>query len=279
MPLRQFLKGLIVIPPVQKTLHRIERSPLGFRALNALSGLGGVFPSVDQAWSVARRKRSRAHDDQETIKGNLTLSLKTRPSDYPVLYWLTQIANGGLTVFDFGGGAGQLFYQYSSFLRPGQVREWIVMDLPEVIATGTDVARQRGAQGLRFSASLSESRGCDVFLASGAFHYWEQTIRDLAEQTEGLPDHVIINRSPFREKGDAFVGIQHGKSWAAPFLARTRAGIEREFRELGYELIDSWRVLEKTFNPALLPGHKAPYMGFYFRRRACHVKYYSPPVS
>src|SRR5687767_3370210 len=204
MPIRQLLKGVIRITPVQKTLHSIERRPLGFRALNSLSGLGGVFSSFDQAWSVARSKRSKAHDAQGLVKGNLNLSLKTRPSDYPVLYWLNQIPNGGMTVFDFGGGAGQLFYQYSKFLRRGQVREWIVMDLPDVVATGMDVARERGAQGLRFSASLSDSRGCDVFLASGAFHYWEQTIRDLAEQTEGLPDHFIINRSPFREKGDAF---------------------------------------------------------------------------
>jgi putative methyltransferase (TIGR04325 family) len=266
MPIRQLLKCLIQITPIQKALRSIERRPLGFRALNSLSGLDGVFPSFDQAWSVARRKRSRAHDDQGLIKGNLNLSLKTRLSDYPVLYWLNQIPKGGLTVFDYGGGAGQLFYQYSKFLRQGQIREWIVMDLPEVVATGMEVARQRGSQELRFSTSLSDSRGGDVFLAAGAFHYWEQTIRDLAEQTEGLPDHFIINRSPFREKGDAFVGMQHGRSWAAPFLARTPASIEREFRDLGYELVDSWRVLEKTFSPPLLPGHKAPYMGFYFRR-------------
>ena len=266
MPIRQLLKGVTLVTPVQKTLRRIERSPLGFRALNSLSGLRRVYPSFDQAWSAAQRHRSKSHDDQGLIKGNLDLSLKTRPSDYPVLYWLNQIPQGGLTVFDFGGGAGQLFYHYSKYLRQGQLREWIVMDLPEVIATGIEVARQRGAQGLRFSASLSDCRGCDVFLAAGAFHYWEGTLRDLAEQTGGLPDHFIINRSPCCEKGDAFVSIQHGESWAAPFLARTPAGIEREFRELGYELVDSWRVLEKTFNIPLLPGRKAPYMGFYFRR-------------
>ncbi len=268
MAIRQWVRRFALTTPIQALLRKIERRPLGFRALNWLSTLERAFGSFDQAWPVARKNAGNAHGDPHLVHSNLTTSLATRPSDYPVLYWLNRIQTEGLVLFDYGGGAGQLFYQYSALLCPGLIREWIVMDLPEVVAIGVDVAQQRCAQGLRFSTSVRDCRGCDIFLASGAFHYWERTVRDLADETAELPPHFILNRSPFREDGDPFVGIQRGSTWAIPFLARTPSGIEREFSELGYELVDRWLVPEKTFSLALLPGHRSPYMGFYFRRSA-----------
>lgn len=251
---------------MQAILRQIERTSLGFRVANSLSELNRTFASFDKAWLVARRNASHAHDDRQLVRTNLNLSSSTRASDYPALYWLSRIPIDDLSVFDYGGGAGQLFYQYSKMLRPGLIREWIVMDLPEVVAIGSEFAAERGAHGLRFSTSLLDARRCDVFLASGSLHYWERSVRDLADQSGGLPEHVIINRSPFRENGESFISIQHGNGWAIPFIARNAADIEHEFEELGYRCIDRWRVLEKTFSLPLLPRHQSPYLGFYFRQ-------------
>lgn len=251
---------------MQGILRQIGRNSLGFRIANSLSDPNRIFPSFEQAWSAARRKADDAHDNRQLVTTNLGLSSSTRPSDYPALFWLDRIGRDGLKIFDYGGGAGQLFYQYSGLLRQGSIGEWIVMDLPQVVAIGKEFAAQRDASALRFSTSLADSSGCDVFLASGSLHYWELSIRELAEQMGGLPEHVVINRSPFRENGEPFFSIQHGAGWAIPFVCRSAAATRREFEALGYEQVDRWRVMEKSLSLALLPGYESPYLGFYFRR-------------
>lgn len=184
-----------------------------------------------------------------------------------MMFWLSQInPPEGLKVFDFGGGIGQTYYQYSRFLPTAQLAQWTVMDLPEVIA-GRNVATQQRAPALKFTSSLRDCEGCNVFVAAGSLHYWEHAIADLADALGGLPQHVFINRSPIRQKGESFISIQGGENWAFPCLVRNSEELEKEFAQLGYEVVDKWPVLEKTLDFPLLPDYKAPYAGFYLRRQ------------
>jgi len=202
------------------------------------------------------------------IDSNFWLSIKSRPSDYPVLFWLNRLVlSEGLRIFDFGGGIGQTYYQYSRFLETGELAQWTVMDLPEVIA-GRDVAREQAATALRFTSSLRDCADCNVFLAAGSLHYWEQSIAELADALGGLPQHVFINRSPTRQQAQSFVTIQKGKHWAVPCIVRSGKELEHEFAQLGYEVVDQWSVPEKSLEFPLLPDHVAPYVGYYLRRRA-----------
>jgi putative methyltransferase (TIGR04325 family) len=113
---------------------------------------------------------------------------------------------------------------------------------------------------------MQEAGHHDVFLASGAIHYWEGSISELARQHGGLPDHVIINRSPFRLQGGAFVTLQAGSDWAVPCLVRNFGEMVDEFGALGFRLVDRWQVHEKSLRFTLLPDYEATYEGAYLSR-------------
>jgi putative methyltransferase (TIGR04325 family) len=262
------LNDVLKIDPVRRSLRALARNRAGFRLLNSLSGPRRVFVSFPEAWSVCEQLPQKSHENATLVDSNFWLSVKTRPSDYPVLFWLSRVGlSEGLKVFDFGGGIGQTYYQYSRLLQTVGPAQWTVMDLRDVIA-GRDVAREQRASALRFTSSLRDCADCNVFLAAGSLHYWEHSIAELADALGGLPQHVFINRSPTRQKGQSFVSIQKGAHWAVPCIVRSSKDLEKEFAQLGYEVVDHWPVLEKALEFPLLPEHVAPYAGYYFRRRS-----------
>jgi putative methyltransferase (TIGR04325 family) len=253
--------------PIRRSLRSLARSRTGFRLLNSLSNPRRVFGSFGEAGSVCKKLQPASHENPKLVESNFWLSVKTRPSDYPVLFWLNRIKlSEGLKLFDFGGGIGQTCYQYSRYLQTARLAQWTVMDLPDVIA-GRDVAMEKRISTLKFTSSLRDCIGSNVFLAAGSLHYWERPLADLADALGGFPDHVFINRSPTRQKGQSFVSIQRGAYWALPCLVRSAEELENEFGQLGYELVDKWSVLEKTLEFPLLPDYVAPYAGFYLRRK------------
>jgi putative methyltransferase (TIGR04325 family) len=232
-----------------------------------------IFPDMDSAWEACRRMNSLAHCDTTLIESNFVLSLERRISDYPVLFWLEQIARETpLRVFDFGGGVGQTFYQYAQALPPRSIEHWTVSELPDVVERGIRKATEHGASSLRFTEKLSDCAEHNVFLAAGSFHYWEKDLRQLEQESHALPEHVLINRSPLRPKGKAYITIQTPGAWRVPCLVRTKQQLVSEFEGLGYRLVDDWSVPEKTLALPFFPDHTAPYAGMYFRRTTSVVK-------
>src|SRR5208282_5635484 len=150
-----------------------ESLPCGRRILNGLSGIHGVFATLEESWSVARRANPAGHEAPGEIPLHFELSKSLRASDYAVLFWLSKIRVEELKIFDFGGNAGNLYYSYLPYLG-GEFRRivWNVFDLPVVMDRGREIAAERGATGLRFANSVEEAADCDVLLVSGALHYW-----------------------------------------------------------------------------------------------------------
>jgi len=140
------------------------------------------------------------------------------------------------------------------------------LDLPAVIEQARLYAREQAAQSLNFTNELRDAVGNQVFHTAGAFHYWETSIADLVARTGGLPDHVIINRSPFRGKGASFHAVQRGHNWAVPCKIWNLQELSDEFAREGYHMIDQWPVLEKSYQLPLLPDFDSPYRGVYFAR-------------
>ncbi len=249
----------------ERTLRIIGHSPIGFQVLNRLSGSRRVYRSFAEAEVACQKLRRPSHDSPVLIKGNFRLSLNLRPSDYPVLFWLSRIGlSGPIKVFDFGGGIGQTCYCYSKYLPVDMIGLWMVMDLQEVI----DRSRLSGKvipSYMKFSASLRDCCGCNVFLASGSFHYWDHSFADLDTALGGLPEHILINRSPISGMSKSFVTIQTGDHWAVPCRVRSRKELVDEFSQLGYQAVDEWQVNEKTLELPVLPEYTAPYRGFYLR--------------
>lgn len=266
---RDFGYTALRLPPARPLLSWLGRQPGGFRVLNRLSGLKSVYPSFKDAWTACQQTQRVQHQNSQLVSDVFQQSVQTRPSDYPALFWLSRIAGGQpLNVFDFGGGAGQSYYQYSRLLPTGMIGRWTILDLPAVIEQARLYAREQAAKSLHFAAALHDAAGNHVFHTAGAFHYWETSIADLVAQTGRMPDHVVINRSPFRDKGPSFHAVQRGHNWAVPCKIWNLQELAAEFAEAGYRLIDQWPVLEKSYRLALLPDFDAPYRGVYFARQA-----------
>lgn len=238
------------------------------RFLNSLAHPRRVFSSFEEAWDFSKSIRGKAHDDSAAIAYNFAVSSKTRISDYPVLFWLSEIAEEPLSIFDFGGGIGQLYYHYMTKMNSRKVKEWLVNDLPYVVDEGEKLAAEKKAPKLKFTKLLSDCKSCNVLLASGALHFYQGSIHDLDRETGGLPEHVIINRSPFRLNAPPFVTVTPRAASCIPFISRNPKDMEQEFSKLGFALVDQWTISEKTFDPILFPDHHSPYLGFYFRKAA-----------
>jgi putative methyltransferase (TIGR04325 family) len=204
------------------------------------------------------------------IAMNLALSEARRPSDYPALFWLQTIAaQTKLRVVDFGGGAGQSYYQYRSLLGDAAIERWLVIDLPEVLEYGKRTAAARGASTvLAFERAAPADFRANVLFAAGSLHYWQEPLAALAAITGQLPPHILINRSPLRERGHTFVTIQRAGGAPVPCIVRSVDELTRDLNALGYALCDSWALPEKSLRFSLLPEYDASYRGAYFRRRA-----------
>src|ERR1043165_2904664 len=171
MAAKGIMRRLLQPGPSIPVLRLLQRSRVGMRLLNSLAHPRRMFSTFEEAWNFSKRIRKQAHDDTAAIAYNFSVSIKTRLSDYPVLFWLSEIAQEPLSLFDFGGGIGQLYYQYMSLLNSVKVKEWLVNDLPAVIAEGEKLSAEKKASKLKFTERLSDCRSCNVFLASGALHF------------------------------------------------------------------------------------------------------------
>lgn len=247
-------------------LTRVSGHAAGLTLLNKLAFPRGVYKNPANARQICQKLGKRDHLDGLLVENNFASSVARRISDYPVLWWLSQIAaTGPLRVFEFGGGIGQAYVQYSRALPTGAIARWTVMDLPSVV----EKAKQPGVPGgpqVEFTTELSSCRGHNVFLAAGALHYWEQSMQHLAHELGGFPEHTIVNRSPLRAFGDPYTTVQTSGHWAVPCLVRTREQLVSEFSSLGLTVVDEWDVPEKTVSHLLFPGFVAAYRGLYLRR-------------
>lgn len=256
--------------PVKRLIIHAGRSRLATPIFRCLSGASRVFANADEAWQAIGRHRpdTLGHGDSSLVRSNFTLSSSIRMSDYPVLFWLGEAARQEkLTVFDFGGGAGQTFVNYAKLLPGTSLEKWIVQDLPEVVRDAPARFFARGLPpNLEFSDEMKSGEGSNVVLAAGSFHYWESSVRRFFDHLGSHPRHFIINRSPMREGGEGFYTVQQGRDWAVACKVRSVDALRAEMEQEGYSLVDSWIDLEKTLTLPFYPEYSCRYRGLYFQR-------------
>lgn len=266
MSAKEIAISVLSSEPCLTLLPLLEAVPGGARVLNRISRPRSVFTTFEEAWAAARKRTFGGHEHPDYIKTHLELSKSLRSSDYPVLYWLSQIPSGNLRVFDFGGNVGNLYYPYTGLLRDGtRVIDWIVFDLPKNVEEGRRIAIERAATGLNFTRSLKDAENCNVLLCSGAFHYWERSVQAFLEQFPHLPEHIIVNRTPVLDTQPSFITVQHRESYAVPCIVRNAAEVISAFADKGYAMVDRWAVLELALRMPLFPKRTVShYSGFYF---------------
>jgi len=235
--------------------------------LNWLLAFHGIFPSIEAAGAFANRYVSASHEHPKQIILHAEFAELTRESDYPVLFFLLPIASQLRTVFDLGGSIGNLFFQLDRHLHFSSELVWTVHDLPFKREAMADFARAKGERRLIFSDDLSSASGVDLFIVVGALHFFEPTLAEILAKLQILPKHVIINRSPLSNEDD-IVTVHDGGLWVNPCKLHSVRKLCSEMRALGYELVASWPVHERTMRVPLFPGCIDTYSGLYFRLSA-----------
>jgi len=254
-------------------LGLMAAQPIGRVLLTSLWPARGVYADFSHCRRVCRRFRMQnGHTDPEAIQENFHSSTQRRPCDYPVLFWLQQLAlESDLAVFDFGGGIGQTYFQYAPLLRPGAITRWTVCELPKSVELGRKLAAERGADRLHFTTSLEDCAGHQLFIAAGSLHFWEKTVSELGQRLGGFPNHVLINRSPMSRNDAEFITIGHSGRFATPLIVRSRTRLLADFSSHGLRLVDEWTV-DKWRRLPLFPKLDAQYHGLYLcRNRAMNA--------
>lgn len=235
--------------------------------LDVCLGFRRVFPSFAEARACAWKYIPSGHEHPDEIQFHTSISDTVRESDYPVLFYLAPLVPALRSVFDLGGNVGNLFYSYQSKLGFPASLTWIVYDLPVKKPLGEKLAAERAEPRIRFTTTLAEASGCDVFIASGSLHYFDEPLHEILRSLERLPAHVFANRMPCSSGSDV-ITVQDNSSYLVPCKLHSRSTLVTGMQTLGYELQSEWPVHERRLSVPTHPDLNTQiYSGFYFRRK------------
>jgi putative methyltransferase (TIGR04325 family) len=189
--------------------------------------------------------------------------------DYPVLFWMRKaFETGASSIFDIGGSIGVHFYAYRRYLDYPEHLEWQVLELPGTVRLGREIACRNAASGLRFTDTPNPTEcDADIWMAAGVIEFFEgHALETLLRTAARRPTHLFLNKLPMYE-GEPFVSTHNlGAGAYAPHHVFNRASYTGRLESLGYQLVDSWSVPERSF---ILPGDTQrsfdAYCGMYLR--------------
>lgn len=266
--MREWLKKI----PYARRLNRYFRKLAYERQFSGdcYGGFRGVYETFDQAILSAPKTKSVGYNDRslaQEYRENAERDHHIRFFDYPVLFWLNQILQAGDSnrkLVDLGGNVGVLFYAFAKYIQYPPGLQWIVWDVPEIVNAGRELAEERKASHLVFTANVEEAHGADIFLASGSIQYikdWSSPISSLPAK----PKHLIINHIPVYD-GSPFVTLQNGGKVFYPQHVFNRARFIGVMSGLGYELIDVWEDRGGVCRIPFYPERSLHnFNGFYFK--------------
>lgn len=251
----------------------LQESPHTGRAIKALQRVPGLetaivgyrrqFSSLAEAKQALGAYENGGHESTANVAIHTALSSKPRPSDYSVFYYLRPHADKIRSVFDLGGNVGNLYYYYPQHLDLPADLDWCVYDLPEVARAGADLARSRGATGLRFVDTLAAAEGADLYLASGSMHYWEQSLAEIVGNLARRPPLVVINRTPMTDAA-TFATVQDAGSFRVACKVWNRSQLTQAFERLGYRQVGVWETPERSLRIPFYDDQTLAYTGMAF---------------
>jgi putative methyltransferase (TIGR04325 family) len=254
-------------PGVLRLVRPLRGSVLSRSFNRAVLGYQRPFASLSEACAAVAPYANQGHVNAENQEVLLHTTEAARPSDYAAMFHLKPLLPTLRHVFDLGGNVGNLFYCFQKYLDfpPGLI--WTVNDLPDHVAQGTALAQRRGASQLRFTSDWQPAAEADLLIASGSLHYFEQTLPLMVEQHASRPAHILINRTPLTD-GAPVAGVQDAKTFRVACMLYNRLDMIREFDRIGYDLVDSWKAAELSFEMPGFPEHHVPeYSGMFLRKR------------
>ena len=229
----------------------------------------GVFQSFEQAQASAPASRPLGYDHAAAAAMYRERTRQVFISDYPLLFWLRELFDGGCrSIFDLGGHIGIGYYAYQRHLSYPEDLRWIVHDVPAVIDAGKAWAVEHDPhRRLEFSPSRGAADGIDILFASGSLQYLDYTLVELVDSLARPPAHLLLNLTPVHMTDSYFTVQNMGTAYCAYRVSGERELLQG-LRERGYDLVDRWENPDRRCH---IPFHPAQsldrYFGFHFRRR------------
>jgi putative methyltransferase (TIGR04325 family) len=223
----------------------IRHIPLLRNLVNGMIGYNRPFSTLQEANAYIADYDGGGHG-HPFCAINLMKTVQTaNPSDYPALFFIQPILPDIRTVFDFGGSVGNLFYCYSNYVSIPADLTWMIFDVPENVQLGEQIASEAGERRLRFTSALSDGDGADLFIATGALHYFEKSLPAMLSDYRLKPRYVLINRTPF-SNGAPFATVQDAGRYRVACMLYNQDELIAEFNAAGYDLVDRWSATERT---------------------------------
>lgn len=197
-----------------------------FRLVGPYLGLRVRFSGAFPNWRLAL-ERASGYDTLEILQRVKTATLRAADIEaaferdgivldhavppFPLLTALQRAAavrGDGLSVLDFGGSLGSLYYQCRPFLTHLKGLRWIIVEQPEVVECGKDLFED---DVLKFLFTLDEAlqeSTPDVILFSSVLQYVENPLDLLRWAVEAGPMTIVIDRTPIVHLPESQIAVQ-----------------------------------------------------------------------
>lgn len=272
----RWIRILTGIPFLALLMRRTRETPPIRQALAAMTGYNRPFATLREAEAFIADHDGGGHSHPFCAINLMHRVARAEPSDYPAMFFLQPLVPTVRTIFDFGGSVGNLFYCYSRYLKLPSDLRWTVFDVAENVELGSQIAAEAGEHRLNFTTSLREGEGADVFIATGAAHYFEKQLGDILAEFQHKPRYVLVNRTPLTD-GPPFATVQDAGRYRVACILHHHAEFIRRFELAGYELVDEWRAVERSLLiPAYPDRSVGAYSGMFFRLREGNVRGRTP---
>jgi putative methyltransferase (TIGR04325 family) len=243
----------------------LRAAPVVRGLLNILVGYNRPFATLKDAAAAITGYEGGGHSNPSYLTVKVPEAEKPRPGDYAALFHLAQLTSSIHSIFDVGGSVGNLFYCYSSYLNFSPDLRWTVFDLPDTNKLGRELAEANREARLHFTDRMDDADGADVLISSGSLHYFEQKLSDMIRAFAMRPRYLIINRAPLVNV-PSFATVQDGGTYRLPCFLHNRKHLVDGLQDLGYELVDSWEIPERSVIVPCYPDWSArAYTGLFFR--------------
>lgn len=220
-----------------KSVARTLLAPLGIRR----SRFRGVFTTYEEAMASVRRGALAGYDHDAIVPICYEAMCNVTLWDYPVLFWLQQLAPEVSCLIDAGGHMGTKYRAFRGHLTGFDHVHWVIYDVPAMVRAGRERARADGLSDLSFVDTLSDAPPADLVLASGLLQYLDIPFSELLAKLQRRPRHLLLNKVATRE-GPSVVTLERLGPSETPYQVRNRTQFEDSLRALGYAIVDQWVI-------------------------------------
>lgn len=257
--------------PIGSTMRRIPlvEKTYAWHTLRRVDH-GGLFTGMYDTYAAAQQDipklRNSGWDNKQSAEIWVNHVDHMQPTAYAPFFWLSTLLQEGTTLVDYGGSIGLSYYSYIR-RRPLPLNvRWIVVEVPQIVETGREVARREMASHLEFMEDLAGAPPADILFSAGALQYIEHSVPGFLDHLPSLPRHLLLNKVPVTD-AQPYWTLQNFYTGISPYRVYNQREFMSYFEKLGYTLRDSWKVPDLSCDVPFHPRRSiSEFSGFYFEK-------------